>query len=57
MKSVLRFFAELIVMIAGIICFGCVVCVMNGNNKAIPLGLICLAVMVIAVVIDERRKK
>lgn len=50
-------FAELMIMIAGLVCIGCAVCVMNGNNNAKWLGLISLAVLVIAVVIDERRKK
>lgn len=57
MKSVLQFFAELIVMIACLVCIGCAICVMNGNNNAKWLGLISLAVLVITVVIDERRKK
>lgn len=57
MKNVLRFFAELIVMVACIVCFVSAICVMNGNNNAKWLGLISLAVLVITVVIDERRKK
>lgn len=57
MKNVLEFLAELIVMVASLVCIGCAVCVMNGNNNAKWLGLISLAVVVIAVVIDERRKK
>jgi isoprenylcysteine carboxyl methyltransferase (ICMT) family protein YpbQ len=57
MKNVLEFLAELIVMVACLVCIGCAVCVMNGNNNAKWLGLISLAVVVIAVVIDERRKK
>lgn len=57
MKNVLGFLAELIVMVACLVCIGCAVCVMNGNNNAKWLGLISLAVVVIAVVIDERRKK
>ncbi len=48
---------EFIVMIAGIVCICCAICVMNGNNNAKPLGLISMAVLVIAVVIEERRKK
>lgn len=57
MRNLLRFFAELIVMVACLVCIGCAICVMNGNNNAKWLGLISLAVVVIAVVIDERRKK
>jgi len=55
--KILRLLAEPIAIIAGIVCIGCAVCVMNGNNNAKWLGLISLAVVVIAVVIDERRKK
>lgn len=54
--KILRLLAEPIAIIAGIVCIGCAVCVMNGNNNAKWLGLISLAVVVIAVVIDERRR-
>jgi hypothetical protein len=57
MKNVLEFLAELIVMVACLVCIGCAICVMNGNNNAKWPGLISTAVVVIAVVIDERRKK
>lgn len=48
---------EFIVLIACIVCICCAICVMNGNNNAKPLGLISTAVLVIAVVIEERRKR
>ena len=57
MTNVLEFLAELIAMAACLVCIGCAVCVMNGNNNAKWLGLISTAVLVITVVIDERRKK
>lgn len=57
MKNLLQFFAELIVMAACLVCIGCAICVMNGNKDASVLGLISLAVLVIAVIVDERRNK
>lgn len=56
MRNVLRFLAELIVMVAYLVCIGCAVCVMNGNENAIWLGLVCLAVMVIAISYERRKK-
>ena len=54
MKALL---VEFIVGIACIVCICCAICVMNGNNNAKPLCLISFAVLVIAVVIEERRKQ
>ena len=48
---------SMVTIICGLICMGCAVCVMNGNKGASTLGLISLAVLVIAVIVDERRKK
>ncbi len=56
MKHVLEFIAELIVMVACLVCFGSAICVMNGNNNATWLGLVCLAVMVIAISYERRKK-
>lgn len=55
--KILRLLAEPIAIIAGIVCICCAICVMNGNRNASVVGLISLAVMVIAVCIDERRQK
>ena len=48
--------AELMIMIACLVCFCCAICVMNGNNNAKVLGLISLAVLVIAIVFERRKK-
>jgi len=54
MKEVI---GSLVAIISGLICMGCAICVMNGNKGASVLGLISLAVLVIAVIVDERRNK